>query len=323
MATKYTDFADLHPLWRAVLAYNTYDADTRENLISATSIMKPTHMVVLERANKGTDKEISLEGMIPSMYGTSVHDRAEAALNETSNSMWKLLGVPKPTELDIMTEKRAEAPIGDHIISGKFDVMFRYDGSQWQLGDFKTMSVWGVMIDKPGKLEEFVKQMSIYRYLNQDVDISDVAVVLLLFTDWSKSDAMIKIKQGYPQKRVDSENVSLWSIDETEQYLKRQEASVVEGLERYARTGLTGYECSDKELWMKKSGWAYYSKAGAKRATKVVDSFDAAEELRTKAKDPSAYVEERKPMATRCSYCSVQDFCPQYAEHLAKGMIKL
>jgi len=322
MATVYKDYSELHPMWRAVLAYNTYDADTRDNIISATSLMKPTNMVVLERANKGTDKEISLEGMIPSMYGTSVHDRAEAALNNTTEDMWKLLGVPKPEALEVLTEVRKEIEIGEHIISGKFDLMFRYDGSQWQLGDFKTMSVWGVMIDKPGKMAEFIKQMSIYRYLNQDKDINDIAVVLLLFTDWSKTDSLIKAGAGYPQKRVDAENVTLWSIPETRMYMEHQERLIREGLERLKTTGSTGHRCSEKELWMRGGKWAYHSKGSAKRATKLFDNEADAEAMRAKAKDVTAFVVERKPEATRCSYCSVTDFCPQYAEHLAAGMIK-
>ncbi len=329
MKTKYTDFSNMHPLWRAVLAYNTYDYDSRDNVISTTSIMKPTNMVVLERANKATQKEMSIEGMIPSMYGTSIHDRAELALNGTSNEMWESLGISDPDKLEIVTEVRREMPIGDHIISGKFDVMFRYKGSKWQLGDFKTMSTWAVVIDKAGKFEEFTKQMSIYRLLNQDKDIDDMALVLMLFTDWSKQDARIEVarqlkdKKGYPILRVDDAEVPLWSLDETESYLVHKEKAIVAGLDRYAKTGKTGSTCSDKELWMKKSGWAYYAKAGAKRATKVCDTEDIANGLLLKAKDPSAYIEERKPKATRCSYCSVTQFCDQYAGFLAKGMIEL
>ena len=323
MAVKYRDFSDIHPMWRAVLAYNTYDYDGRENVISATSIMKPTHMVVLERSNNGTDKEISIEGMIPSMYGTSIHDRAEMALNNTENKIWKLLGVPKPETLEISTEVRKEVEIGTHIVSGKYDLMFRYDGSLWELCDYKTMSVWAFMIDKKGKIEEFVKQMSIYRYLNQDKEISDLATVLVLFTDWSKSDSIIKAKAGYPQRRVDSEQVPLWSLDETKKYLKSQEASIVDGMARYIKHGKTGYACSEKERWVKKSGFAYYAKAGAKRATKICETEDQAQTLLLKAKDPTAYIVERKAQSTRCSYCSVTEFCDAYSDMLITGEVKI
>ena len=320
---KFTNYTDVHPLMRAMLSYSDYDYDGRENVISATSIMKPTHMVVLERSNMAADKSMDIIGMIPSVGGNALHNMLETALNNTDDDTWIGLGVPEPKELEISTEIREETEIGDHIVSGKYDVMFKYKGGKWQLADFKSLSVWGVMIDKPGKVEEWVKQISIYRFLNQDKDIDDVGVVLTWFTDWSKSDAMIKAKSGYPQSRTDVEMVPLWSLDKTEAYLKNQEIKIVDGMARYLKHGKTGYACSEKELWMRKSGWAYYAKTGAKRATKVCETEEQANLLLLKAKDPTAYVEERKSIATRCSYCSVTEFCDQYQEHLVKGMIKL
>jgi len=323
MGITFTNYSDIHPLMRGMLAYSEYDYDDRENVISTTSIMKPTQMIVLERANKGSERLMDIEGMIPSVGGNALHNMLETALKHTDNETWKSLGVPEPEKLEIITEERQEIEIGSHIVSGKFDVLFKYKGGKWQLADLKSLSVWGVMIDKPGKIEEWVKQMSIYRYLNQDKDIDDVGVILTWFTDWSKSDAKIKIKQGYPQRRTDVEMISLWSLDKTEEYLLNQEAKIIAGLERYSKTGDTGYECSEKELWMKPSGFAYYAKAGAKRATKICESEEEAIKLQLKAKDPSAYIERRPAIATRCSYCAVTEFCPQYAKHLTKGMIKL
>ena len=319
----YKNYENIHPLLRAMLAYSDYDHDGRENVISCTSIMKPIQMIALERSNKSADRSMDIEGMIPSVGGTALHNHLENALNNTSDEMWKGLGVADPEELEIITEVREETEIGDHIVSGKFDVLFKYKKSKWQLADMKSMSVWGIMIDKKGKLEEFAKQMSIYRYLNQDKDIDDIAVVLTWFTDWSKSDAVIKAKQGYPESRIGVEMVNLWSLAQTKTYLETKERNIVIAMDRYAKSGNTdtGKRCDTDELWMKKSGWAYYSKAGAKRATKVVETEDAAELLRAKAKDPTAYIEERKPQATRCKYCAVTDFCPQYAEHVVKGLV--
>ncbi len=321
MNMKYTNFQDIHPLLRAMLAYSDYDHDGRDNVISCTSIMKPLQMIALERSHKSADRSMDIQGMIPSVGGTALHNHLENALNNTTDDTWKGIGVNEPEKLEIITEVREEMEIGDHIISGKFDVLFKYKESKWQLADMKSMSVWGMMIDKPGKMEEFAKQMSIYRYLNQDKDIDDIAVVLTWFTDWSKSDATIKVKQGYPQSRIGVEMVNLWSLAQTKTYLETKERNIVIAMARYAKSGKTGHSCSQEELWMKKSGWAYYSKAGAKRATKVVDTEEAAELLRLKAKDVTAYIEERKPKATRCNYCAVTEFCPQYQEHLIRGLV--
>jgi hypothetical protein len=323
MAIVFKNYSDMHPLTRAMLAFNDYDYDDRENVISATSIMKPTHMVVLERSNKGADRLMDIEGMIPSVGGNALHNMLETALKKTNDETWKALGVPEPEKLIIQTEVREESEVGDHIVSGKYDVLFKYKDSKWQLADFKSMSVWGVMIDKPSKIEEWVKQMSIYRFLNQDKDIDDIAVILTWFTDWSKSDAVIKVKQGYPQKRTDVEMVQLWSIAKTKAYLLSQEAKIKAGMKQYADTGKTGFECSDKELWKRGGKWAYYAKPGAKRATKVVDTKDEAIKLQLKAKEPGAYYEYRQPEAVRCKFCSVTEFCSDYSKMILTGEVKV
>ncbi len=323
MNFKFTDYQDTHPLMRAMLAYSDYDHDPRENVISTTSIMKPIQMIALERSNKDADRVISIDGLIPSVGGNALHNMLERALEETDNDTWKAIGVPEPEMLEIITEQRNEKPVGDHIISGKFDVMFKYKDSKWQIADLKSMSVWGVMIDLPGKKEEWIKQMSIYRYLNQDKDIDDIGVILTWFTDWSKSDALIKAKQGYPQSRTGVEMVNLWSITTTHTYLALQEKQVVTAMTRYTKSGNTdtGERCSKDELWMKKSGWAYYAKGANKKATKIFATEEEATATLARAKDTTAYVEERKAKATRCNYCSVTQFCPQFAEHVARGLV--
>jgi len=251
-----------------------------------------------------------------------MHTLLETALNNTSDEDWMGVGVAEPKELELSMEIRKEMPIGDHIISGKYDVMFRYKGSQWQLGDLKTMSVWGIMIDKNGKFEEWTKQLSIYRYLNQDKDISDEGIILTVYTDWSKSDSVIKAKQGYPQSRIGVEHVKLWSLDKTKNYLEAQESRIVDGIKKLADTGSIPYRCSESELWKRGGKWAYYSKKDSKRATKVIDTEQEAEALMLKAKDSTAYIEYRKPEAVRCKYCSVVQFCDQYAEMLVTGEVK-
>ena len=321
MKTIYEKYDHLHPILRAMLAYNDYDGDAvTERDISATSIMKPAHMTALTRANFAADRRINIEGMIPSVMGNAMHTLMEKSLENTDDEMWKALGVPKPEKLDILVENREVLDIGEFDLSGKYDVMIAYDGSKYQLMDLKTMSVWGVMIDLKGKKEEWIKQLSIYRFLNKDkYDVDDHAVILYWFTDWSKSDS--RAKKDYPPMRVGSYDIILWDDAKTEAYLKGQAAQIKRGVDNYKATGKTGLSCAESELWPKKESYAYYAKADAKRATKVCDTFNDADDLRLKAKDPTAYVEHRRGEKTRCAYCSVLEFCEQGQAYKVMGLV--
>ena len=327
MEYKFTNYNHVHPIIRAMLIYSDYDYDPRENVISATSIMKPTQMIVLERSNKDADRLIDIEGMIPSVGGTALHTHLEMALKHISKPenkhLWKKIGIDSPDELHIEMDERKEVEIDDHIVSGKFDVIYKYKKAKWQLSDLKSLSVWAVMIDIEAKKEEWIKQLSIYRYLNQDKDIDDTAMIMCWFTDWSKSDSQIKAKQGYPQSRLDVHEIKLWSLDKTYEYLKKRVADIKLGMGIYQKTGEveTGFICSKDELWQRKGGWAYYTKKTNKKASKIYDTENEARIALSKAKDPTAFIEERKARATRCSYCSVTQFCPQYAEMLLEGIV--
>jgi hypothetical protein len=246
------------------------------------------------------------------MYGTAIHDRAEKALNNLSNDAWKLLGIKFPEELKIITEERNEIEIENYIISGKFDILAKYRSDTYTLMDIKTLSVWAMMIDPAKKKEEFIKQLSIYKYLNQDKNISDRAEILLLFTDWSKVDSIAKKNQGYPQSRLASVDIQLWDSSKTHDYLVSKVKALVNGLERYMSSGDTGYKCSEEERWFRKGGFAFYGKETAKRATKVCETLEEAQALKLKAKDVTAYIEPRKGESVRCKYCSVTAFCEFY-----------
>jgi hypothetical protein len=77
-------------------------------------------------------------------------------------------------------------------------------------------------------------------------------------------------------------------------------------------------ECSDEERWTKPDTWAVMKK-GAKRAVKVFDNNkDAVDHML--AMIPKSllvgqyHIQERKGGRTRCeNYCSVADFCTQWA----------
>ena len=325
MKTVYEKYDDLHPILRAMLAYNDYDGDAvTDRDISTTSIIKPTHMIALTRANCLADRRINIEGMIPSVMGNAMHALLEKALDNIDDELWKALGITHPEKLKILVENREAIDIGEFDLSGKYDVMVAYNGSKFQLMDLKTMSVWGVMIGLKDKREEWTKQLSIYRYINRDVmapeEIDVHAIVLYWFTDWSKTNARTDPKK-YPQKRVGHYDIVLWSYDETKIYLESKGKEIKAAIEKYQKTGKTGLRCGEDELWSKKESFAYYAKKEAKRATNVCDTEDEANIKLLAAKDPTAYIEHRPGEKTRCAYCAVLEFCDQGQAYKALGLV--
>ena len=59
--TNQTDIAMSIALWAA---YDDYDYDNRENVISTTSLLNPTRMVALQRLNKDADRIVDISDLI-------------------------------------------------------------------------------------------------------------------------------------------------------------------------------------------------------------------------------------------------------------------
>ncbi len=69
--------------------------------------------------------------------------------------------------------------------------------------------------------------------------------------------------------------------------------------------------CTPEEWWERPTRFAVM-KRGQKRAVRLYDTREEAEDNATKA---GLYVEERPGSSVRCeSYCRVASFCPQYTK---------
>jgi len=320
----YTGLETTHPFIKAMLAFNNYDASDDPIAISATSLMKPTNMVALERHNKDTDKIINLEMLIPSVMGNAMHTLLETALDDTSDDLWKQLGVPKPDKLEVRQEIREQRLINGWNVTGKFDVLYMYDGSEWHLADLKTLSVWGFIIDPVKKKEEFVKQLSIYRWLNQDKPIADRAEILYWFTDWSGADA--RRKPDYPQSRIGSMEIMLWSINETERYITSKLADLDKAMSNLTSSSHTGFACSDEELWRTEPQFKYYkpNKSGGFNMARATKNFATYPEAHSKlmADGNVGKIVEQPGEVKRCRFCSVLSFCEQGQGYKALGLVK-
>jgi len=319
----YTNKSGLHPLLAAILTYNEYDSTDDPYIISTTSIMKPTQMIALERANWNADKIIDVEGLIPSVMGSAMHALLEKGLETVTDDVWRDLGV-EPKDLEILQENRVvkQVPGTLYKLSGKYDVLYRYKGSAWRLADLKTQSVWGVMLSGKEKEQEYIKQLSIYRWLNQDKEIDDIAEIFYWFTDWSKQKA--RSDSQYPQSRLGHKEIMLWSIEETETYIKNRVIEIDRAIKNYKETGDTKFRCNREELWQTDDVYKYYKpnksgKINYSRAYKVCNSLQEAQDLIMKFSegDIKFFPGEIK----RCNYCSVTEFCPQYKEYKEQGLL--
>jgi len=317
--TNETDIALPIALWAA---YDEYDYNSRENVISTTSLLNPTRMVALQRLNKDADKIVDIADLIGSRLGSAIHDSFEKVLlNEKYiKETLKMMGFdeskidkvkinPDTVELDeipLWIEQRTEKAIDKWIISGKYDMVINY-----QVQDIKSTSVWTYMFGSNN--DKYIQQMSIYKWLNQDKIKKDTGVIHYIFTDWSKQKAIQD--KTYPQQRVLSKEFRLMSLAQTEKFIKGK----LDKLNKVLETGELPL-CTSEELWQEPNKWKYFKKKSANRATKVYSTEEEA--YQRLADEGQGEVKYFPGGVKRCNYCSVREFCNQYKELYELGLIK-
>lgn len=320
------------PLSLAVfLAHDEYP-EHREGVISATGLLKPVKQIILgmqvAKASAGSTTDIS--SRIASSFGTAVHNGMEAAwisdrLPETLASlgyppgMIKLVRVnPTDVQLEedediipIYTEFRTEKEFCGWTISGEFDMVA--DG---RVRDLKTTGTYGFM--KSTNDDKYIKQGSIYRWLNPKKITDDVMAIDFVFTDWSGMQAKIQADK-YPQQRMMEKLYTLMTYDETNDFIKNK-LSQIDSLRFAPQSEMP--RCTNDELWVDPSRWKYYKKIGAKRATRVYDTNTEA--MAHFTKDGSiGIVMEHKGEVKACRYCEAVSTCNQANEYINSGELVL
>lgn len=313
---QYTNKEDV-PLALAVwLAHSDYDFIPDEKSISATSLLKPTRQVVLEKTTSLANKQGDILDSLAAVYGSSLHAAIENAW--TSDKLPQTLaslGMTKkvidrvkvnPTEPDkgdinVYVEKRAERSLAGYKISGKFDLVI--DG---HLYDNKSTSVWTYIYKS--RTDDYVKQCSIYKWLNPDIITDDTFSINYIFTDWSKSDAAIKAKDGYPQRRLIEEKFPFMSQQETESFISNKLVEIDKYMKFASQTELP--ECPESELWLPETVYKYYANPENKtRATKVFNTAAEANKYMNQKGKGEVVRAIGKPR--RCLYCACYDICLQ------------
>lgn len=310
MTPKYTNKNGV-PLSLAVWLMNdTYDYVKDPYYISATSLLKPTRMIIL---GNRVENVPDLSDLITSRIGTAVHDAIEKAwVNKDLTSSLGSIGFPpevaerivinpkevKEGDIPVYIEQRGYYKYGKYTVGGKFDICI--DG---YLEDFKNTSVYAYIFGS--RDDEFIKQGSIYRFINQDIVTKNTFKINYIFKDFQESK--INTDRNYPPTQALVKEFPLISISATRELIHNK----IDEIDRYRDADEADLPlCSDEDLWKTKYEYAYYKNPAGARATKIYDTLEEANARLNATGEGKVEIRGGEPK--RCNYCTAQPICSQY-----------
>lgn len=281
------------------------DYDYKEgNYLSATDLLRPSQELVLRSQVKV--QTLNLVDSISATIGSAIHKAYEDAMNnpDVVREAMEVCGInPKIYDaLDIRQEQRLEKEYLGFTIGGKFDLCI--DG---ELRDLKTMNPYSYKLSTPDK---FIKQASIYRWLDPDLIQGPTFDIDYIIIGWNAMEAARD--KLYPQAPVFSRSYEFMSLGDTERFI----ASKINSLKEVHLT------CSDEELWMAPSVYKIYKDPS--NPTRSIANSNTFSEASVKAMEKGysdSHIVEVKGKAKACKYCSVKSVCPQYKSLSARGLI--
>ena len=325
MSFNYTNKHNVSLPLAVWLMHDDYDYDSRSNVISATSLLKPTRSLVLKQQNADLDKTVDISDLVSARMGSAIHAIAEESWNNPKNIEKALEAMGtlqifdrfvinpdevKDGEIPVYIEQRHEKEIDGYIVSGKYDLVL--DGT---ISDYKSTSVWTYIYDSNAL--KYTQQGSIYKWLAPDRITGNTINIQYIFTDWSSAQALRDPK--YPQSRVITKEYPLWSTDRTEKYIKDKLAEIKNNLNSSQDDLPT---CSSEELWETETKYKYFKNPNGQRATKV---FNSLEEANTRMADDGmvGVVKTVRGEVKACRYCEVVEICKQAQLLEAAGRLTL
>ena len=328
MAFKYTNKDNVSLPLAVWLMHDEYDYDKRDNVISATALLKPIRALVLIEQYKDSDKTVDIMSLVSARMGSAIHAIAEKAWTNRHNISKALEALQvanldnkivinpstdlvKEGEIPIYVEQRHEKEVDGYIISGKYDLIV--DGT---VSDYKSTSVWSYIFDSNAL--KYTQQASIYKWLVPDRITDNSVHIQYIFTDWSSSQAMRD--SSYPQTRVLTKEYPIWSTEQTNFFISEK----IKLLKQYKDSPQEDLpECTKEELWESETKYKYYKNpAKMARATKNFDTLDEAN-VRL-ANDGGVGTVVTVPGEVKaCRYCEVSDICKQAQNLIQQGRLVL
>lgn len=309
------------------LADDNYDGRSSDPYnISVTTLLKSTRQIVLgKRLPDNLMMDISEN--ISSRLGQAYHKAVEDAwLNKPQETM-KKLGYPSrviknikvnptaedfkdnPDLLAVYVEQRTERKVGKWTITGQFDFIVL-----GVLEDIKSTSVYGYL--NQSNTDKFIKQGSLYKWLNPTLVTEDYMLINYIFTDWSGGRA--RTDKSYPSLKMMPQKLKLKSATEMDKFVKNKLKEVEKNIDK-PEADLP--YCSDEDLWRSPTVYKYYAKPDSTRSSKNFDSlYEAQSYAVTKS---TGRIEVHKGEVKACKYCAAYTICSQKDEYLASGELKL
>ncbi len=309
-----TNVQDIPFVFQVWLTSDNYDYVSGKKYVSATTLLKSAKQVILGNRVQDEDVTTDLDSFIARKLGDSIHEGIESAwLNNLPQALKTLhqenlkdLFVVNPEEgtdltgkIPVYIEQRTQKEVNCFTVGGKFDFV-----AGGVLHDFKTTSVWTYI--KKSRVAEYVKQGSIYRWLNPEKITSDFLRICYVFTDWSKVEAARN--PDYPQCKLLACEYPLLSLKDTEKMVKDK----LDLLDTYWDKPEKEIPlCSDEELWKTDPIYKYYANPANKiRATKNFKTLEEATAFKA-SKGNVGEIVKVDGEARACGYCAAAPLCMQ------------
>jgi hypothetical protein len=240
---------------------------------------------------------------------------------DITRRMWALLGRGVHNVLehgakgwkDYNVEERLSAVVNGWKVSGAIDVQ-KFDDGTYGLIDWKMTAAYSVT-SEPGGKKDWINQQNFYAWLMHETKGIRVAKIeiCVIVRDWREKEAQANTE--YPEAPIVMIELPLWSLEEQEAYVKKRVGLHQNSEVAYMlRKGLP--LCTHEEQWGQGDKWAVLKHENAKRATRVFDTKEAADDFiyGNTEKFDSHLVERRAGKAVRCegNYCGVNEWCNQY-----------
>lgn len=304
--------------------YSGADIAPEGELISVTTLMKPTRQLILERQVDYDQEEMDVSELYSSRMGHGIHDSIERAWTEGNwQQAMRRLHYPQSVidqikinpdpeslgedDIPIYLEQRRFKEIGGIVLTGQLD--FSINGAY---RDTKTTSVWSYLSDDKDK--DYILQGSMYRYIMPEIITKPQMRIEFIFTDWSR--ALSKSVPNYPAIKGAHKEYPLMSMEDTEQWILEKIDHIKKNA-KHTKNQDKLVRCTDKELWKSDDVYSYYAKPETAKAggrpQKKFKSRTEAEQHRAEKGKGVVVVTPGEPK--RCEYCPAFSVCEQRKEY--------
>lgn len=322
-------------LW---LTIDEYEPSKYDLEISATGLLKSPRYIMAQLRTKYPERfpehlrpvkveptEVILpdiQDRIAARIGTAIHSSIEKAWSDYYKEGLLSLGYPEdkindivinPTEpvnnkIPVHQEKRLYKQVQidnmTFVVSGQFDMVVNGN-----LHDIKSTSTYS--FENGCNDLKYIKQGSIYRWLDPDMITGSKLTINFIFLDWKKY--MDNKNSNYPPAKAYFKQYDLMSLSEIEMFIRNKLKQLV----HYWDYPLELIPCCTiEDLFTDKPKFKYYKNglSNSTRSTKNFDTFAEASSYRAKQGFKGEIVEDRgKPFM--CPYCNPDEVTKLSQQH--------